>query len=522
MVTRKVWLVLPAIGLLAAWLLLLRPTFLGGPAGYIVVSGNSMEPTMYTGDLAVVHRQEGYEVGDIVAFQAAGGIVIHRIVGGSATDGFIMQGDNKDAPDPWKPKLDEILGKLWLRIPGAGHTIGYLRQPAPFAALVATIAAFALVGPIETKRRSRRGKRMPKTNDSYGLGLPASPGLLAGLGGLLLVGLACGAGAFFLFLQPLVQSEFAERLRYEHTAAFEYSVQMERSVLYPDSPVGPVVPGPDGRPAVAPPAIYTRLARTLDLDFAYALKSSLPPQVSGELGTTLEIRAGKDGWSKTDELLPLRPFAGPATTAHVSLDLPRIGALIETIEKETGFSAGSYDVSIVPTVRLQGQIGAEAIDEVYAPAFTLKVSKTTVVPDAQLARSDVKKVGDVITRELGYQVFGLWVPVANARWLLTAVGGLALLGAALLAAVAFLGLGRDENARIRARYGSLLISVAEADLKPSPERVHLASLSDLAKLAQRDGQTIFHLPGAEGGDLYFIHRGEVVYIYTSGNAEGEG
>ena len=61
--------------------------FLGGPASYVIVSGHSMEPTLYTGDLVVVHQRDEYSVGDMVAFEIEGGSqVIHRIVGGSAAE----------------------------------------------------------------------------------------------------------------------------------------------------------------------------------------------------------------------------------------------------------------------------------------------------------------------------------------------------------------------------------------------------------------------------------------------------
>ena len=59
-----------------------------------------MQPTLYEGDLAVVRQQSSYEEGDIVAFRVPegedgeGAIIIHRIVGGDAENGFILQGDN--------------------------------------------------------------------------------------------------------------------------------------------------------------------------------------------------------------------------------------------------------------------------------------------------------------------------------------------------------------------------------------------------------------------------------------------
>jgi len=147
-----------------AWLVFLRPVSLGGPADYVVVSGRSMEPTLHAGDLAVIRKQGGYAAGDVVAFRVpegepgAGGRVIHRIIGGSSEEGFVVQGDNKNAPDLWRPKPKDILGKMWLRIPSGGRVVTVLRSPMVLAALAASVAVFVVLGSGE-KGKGRRGQR---------------------------------------------------------------------------------------------------------------------------------------------------------------------------------------------------------------------------------------------------------------------------------------------------------------------------------------------------------------------------
>src|SRR3954462_6884860 len=81
------------------WVLVLRPQTLGGPAGYVLVSGHSMLPRYHTGDLVLVERKSSYHVGQVIAYRVpkgdamAGAQVIHRIIGGSAQAGWIVQGD---------------------------------------------------------------------------------------------------------------------------------------------------------------------------------------------------------------------------------------------------------------------------------------------------------------------------------------------------------------------------------------------------------------------------------------------
>src|SRR5688500_12875501 len=89
-----------AVLVVAARALWFRPDSLGGRTGYVIVSGQSMEPAMHGGDFVVVRRQPTYRVGDVVSYRIPmgefiGRRIIHRIVGGSATDGFILRGDNK-------------------------------------------------------------------------------------------------------------------------------------------------------------------------------------------------------------------------------------------------------------------------------------------------------------------------------------------------------------------------------------------------------------------------------------------
>ena len=147
------------IGLLVVWFVLLRPLFLGGPASYIIISGRSMEPTLHSGDLALTLREDTYTEGDIVTFRVQGGIVIHRIIGGTATEGYVVQGDNKDYPDLWHPTAEQIMGKMWWHVPGAGRYLLTLRQPRVFALVIGAIGALVLFPPPRPESRRQKKKK---------------------------------------------------------------------------------------------------------------------------------------------------------------------------------------------------------------------------------------------------------------------------------------------------------------------------------------------------------------------------
>jgi signal peptidase I len=131
----------------------LRPQSLGGPAAYVLVSGKSMLPLYHTGDLILVRHKQTYAIGDIIAYRIpkgdamAGAQVIHRIIGGNATHGFVVQGDNRTAPDVWRPKPGDIVGSAELKIPQAVVLLQYLRSPLLLGLLAASfVFVYLLTG----------------------------------------------------------------------------------------------------------------------------------------------------------------------------------------------------------------------------------------------------------------------------------------------------------------------------------------------------------------------------------------
>jgi len=77
----------------------------------VVVEGNSMLPTLYNGDLVLIHKPEPAEidVGDIVVYRspATGRLVIHRVIkvnivklpDGTLAYKFVTRGDNNPVDD---------------------------------------------------------------------------------------------------------------------------------------------------------------------------------------------------------------------------------------------------------------------------------------------------------------------------------------------------------------------------------------------------------------------------------------
>ncbi len=133
-------------GLFVAAAILIWPAALGGSTSYVVVTGESMEPTLYAGDLVVL-RKGTYEVGDVVAyepFEDSGAQVIHRILEFKDDGAIILQGDNNDFIDPFEPTVEAVNGKMVWSVPKVGRVTVWLGQPLVWGSLLVIAAALLL------------------------------------------------------------------------------------------------------------------------------------------------------------------------------------------------------------------------------------------------------------------------------------------------------------------------------------------------------------------------------------------
>ena len=135
-----------------AWLVLLRPTALGGSTTYVVVSGDSMLPAYQAGDLVVAKPADGYATGSVVVYRipagepGAGRLVIHRIIAADSGTGYTTRGDHNSYTDIWRPTQADIVGTPAAVLPGFGTAVGFARTPL-FAGLFAGLATFIWLWP---------------------------------------------------------------------------------------------------------------------------------------------------------------------------------------------------------------------------------------------------------------------------------------------------------------------------------------------------------------------------------------
>lgn len=96
-------------------------TYLNTDDFMVTVLSDSMEPTLYRGDITIIKSETTYNIDDIIVFEQPDGIYIHRIIAEREGFEFRTAGDRTGAPDQWSIIKEDIKGKVILTIPKAGH-----------------------------------------------------------------------------------------------------------------------------------------------------------------------------------------------------------------------------------------------------------------------------------------------------------------------------------------------------------------------------------------------------------------
>ena len=495
---------LAAVALAGAWIFF-APTQFGGGTSYAILVGNSMEPDLHRGDLAVVRKQSVYRPGDVVLYDSRDlrSKVLHRIVrveGGR----FVLKGDNNSFVDPERVTEEQIVGSLWTAAPAVGRVSEWLRVPMHSALLVGLVTLIALGGGIGTSAAVRRGSRprKPPRLAAPPRGARQIPDelkpLLMGLG---VAGVVCVGLAVVSFGRPLTSAATVDGV-YAHQGRFEYEASVPRTAAYPNGHVS------TGEP------VFQRLVRSLRFTFSYQLESERPVTAAGTIAMNARISDGR-GWERTLPLVAARRFADGEETVSGVLDLGRVQQIVDEVRTLTGSGQTAYIVDVLPQVDVAGRVGGEAFETTFAPALTFDVADLRLQPNTE----GNEGVGPFAPRQTGsgtqavpaaISLGPLSISVANARWVsLLGLAAVLILGGLALAA------GRrraddDEHDRIRARYGHLLLPVAAPG--NWEHAVELTDIAALARLAEHQGKLILHV--AEGNDRsYVIEDGGTVYRY---------
>ncbi len=97
---------------------------------YIIQSG-SMEPSIMTGDVVLVKKQNTYSLNDVVTFKNNNRVSTHRIIEEN-NDLFVTKGDANQIKDSEEIKSNQIFGKVVMTLPKLGYIVSFGRSPKGF------------------------------------------------------------------------------------------------------------------------------------------------------------------------------------------------------------------------------------------------------------------------------------------------------------------------------------------------------------------------------------------------------
>ena len=495
---------LTALAVIALWLLF-APTRFGGGADYVIVNGSSMEPVFHQGDLVLVRQARDFDIGDIVIYRHPEvGPVIHRIIGQDLVH-FTLKGDNNDLTDSYQPTAGEILGAYWLHIPGLGAVFAWMRSPwalAGFVLLSGLLIGMTTLEKPEPKRRRNLRRRLAQAAES------ASPLIarrldawLAGLFLLLLLSLALGAVAFSRPL--LVQAP--DDIPYTLSGTYAYS-GTTRGGVYDDDRFE------SGEP------IFPALTCTADLTFEFIFHTDADHQVGGTYQLQALV-ASETGWTRQVSLLPPDQFDSDGFRAGMQLDVCQVSEMIDALQQKTGAESYQYFLRVYPNISLSGGVAGRSLATTFSPPLNFIVVRNEVYlrPPAEgegdpLRPLEARTLPGFTSVPNTLNLFSFELPVLAARWLaalgaLLAAGGLALVFWSMNRARA-----GGEQSVAQWTLGDRLVQARGRILRRGDQVVDLASLEDLARLADRLGEPVFF---QQEGDTatYLVRDQGLVYRF---------
>ncbi len=514
------------LGSLCYWF---APSQFGGSTTYVVTHGISMEPRFHTGDLALVRSQSSYHVGEIVAYDSKmlHTIVLHRIIGRDGSR-YIFKGDNNNFIDPEHPKASQLVGALWLHIPGAGATLLSIRSPLLIAALIA-VGLLILTGSVfarrrRLRRRERRGGEGIQARSAH-LPRPSATPAAGVVGAGLLLLLPFTVLALVAFTKaPTARHSYA--IPYKQSGALTYTAE---------TPPGPAYP--EGRVATGEP-IFAHIVKAIDFSFAYRLQATGRQRLGGTVALDADV-ASSVGWKTTIKLAPPTPFRGSRAAVSGTLDLTSLFALLRSVEKATALS-GSYTLTIVPKVRAAGTVDALPIHTKFTPkaAFTLTPSEiessasSSGAPSTSVSTEERPAANPLASSTSGTATGTHTAPetltlgvttlsVATARTV--ARDAIVLILCAVLVILALLRPFRalpgarpqDESATIRSRFGRMIVPVERVWQLPGVPVIDVADMEALAQIAEHYDRSILH-EIAEEGEAFWVTDESGQFRYALG------
>jgi signal peptidase I len=496
-----------AIALMLSVVWLFWPLALGGGTTYLATHGISMEPDFQAGDLAMLRTADRYAVGDVVAYRSPSlnTVVMHRIVSADVS-GFVTQGDNNDWLDQDKPSKDEILGRLFLRIPRGGIALDALASPG---ALVFVVCGLLLVAgnarrpPVRRHLRAAR-RRVARRTAAYSMPIRSHARQTAlGAGAVALVALVVGG---VLLVLPSTQTD-TRTLQVTQQGRFSYTGAAEQGTTYPSG----VIETGD--------TVWTKLARQVTVSVAHTVMGPELTDVHGTMRLDVAVTAA-DGWTAVVTEGPVATLEGGSGTATVTVEPAAAAALLSRHYAEIGGVGGGSSLTVTPVVELAGlaegrsfTAGSPAGLPFTLDAASLTPAAITETDLAPIAKTDVA-IEEVVPRTI--PVLDLQVPIGVARLVAFGIFAIAL---SVLGAGAWISrTGRGDAAdQFLVRHADRILPVAA--FNPGPTVFDVADAESLHRVAERFDTVVLH-HATDDEDVFVVRDADATYRFVVPGTEG--
>jgi signal peptidase I len=477
------------------------PSGLGGATTYVTTHGVSMEPRFHTGDLAVLSPADSYSVGDVVAYHSDSlhTVVMHRIVSVDA-DGFVTQGDNNDWLDQDRPTEDDIMGRLFFRVPHGGTVLGWLASPGGLLTLAAGF--LVLLGAVRDPR-GRRTLRWLRARGSVPAPVPtaATRGLARQIAlGAAAVTVVSAIGCGVLLALPPTATE-TRTVQVTQASQFSYTGKAAAGTTYP---TGAIATGD---------TVWNRLVQNLTVSLTTAVSGPGLADVTGSMHLDVVVAAA-DGWSAVLTSGPAVALQNGTATAAVAVDTGAAATLLSRHYEETDSSGGSATLTVTPVSDATGTVEGTDVAIDAPPGFGFAMDPSSLRPtstdESALAPSIQTPVEVALVAPRSFDVLSVSVPIGTAR---KASGALLLFSLVALGAGAWVGrIGRgDASDRFLVRHADRIVPVSS--FSPGSTVIDVADAESLHRVAERFDSVVLHQAGPDE-DVFAVRDLDATYRFV--------